>query len=128
MRGVTPSEGTQHQFLDALLEYIHTWYVDLPGSFSRSGDLGADIIECCACSLGSFFAANEFKAMLAFMVVHYDIKLAGDGSRPWTPRVSNISVGWAGDPPLAVQLLYILMMLGRCKRAGPSKSWLDWGM
>ena len=40
------------------------------------------------CSPGRFFAANELKAMLAFMVVYYDIKLAGDGSRP-----SNIFFG-----------------------------------
>ena len=51
--------------------------------------------------------------------------------------MSNIPVGWAGDPPLAVQLLfkresigsvYILVTLGCCQRAGASKSWLDWGM
>ena len=35
-------------------------------------------------SPGRFFAANELKAMLAFIVVNYDLKLAGDGKRPQT--------------------------------------------
>ena len=39
-------------------------------------------------SPGRFFAANELKAMLAFMVVYCNIKLAGDGLCP-----SNIFFG-----------------------------------
>ena len=34
------------------------------------------------CSPGRFFAANELKAMLAYIVVNYDIKVDGDGARP----------------------------------------------
>ena len=33
-------------------------------------------------SPGRFFAANELKALLAFMVLNYDFKLAEDGPRP----------------------------------------------
>ena len=33
-------------------------------------------------SPGRFFAANELKAMLAFIVLNYDLKLANDGPRP----------------------------------------------
>ncbi|CDO73436.1 hypothetical protein BN946_scf185013.g71 [Trametes cinnabarina] len=40
---------------------------------------------------GRFFAANELKAMLAFMVLNYDIKFGGDGKRPpnmhWGPTI-----------------------------------------
>ncbi|KAI1793059.1 cytochrome P450 [Ganoderma leucocontextum] len=31
---------------------------------------------------GRFFAANELKTMLAFIVLNYDLKLGGDGKRP----------------------------------------------
>ena len=33
-------------------------------------------------SPGRFFAASELKAMLAYIVVNYDLKIAGDGGRP----------------------------------------------
>ena len=33
-------------------------------------------------SPGRFFAANELKAMLAYIVVNYDLKIAEDGERP----------------------------------------------
>ena len=35
-------------------------------------------------SPGRFFAANVLKALLAFVVVNYELKLAGDGKRPRT--------------------------------------------
>ena len=53
------------------------------------------------CSPGQFFPANELKAMLAFMVVHYDIKLAGDGSRP-----SNIFFGSSVVPSSSGKLMF----------------------
>lgn len=34
------------------------------------------------CSPGRFFASNVLKAALAHIVLNYDMKLAGDGSRP----------------------------------------------
>ena len=34
------------------------------------------------CSPGRFFAANELKALLAYIVLNYDLKLGGDGKRP----------------------------------------------
>ena len=33
-------------------------------------------------SPGRFFAANELKAILAYIVANYDLKIAGDGGRP----------------------------------------------
>jgi len=33
-------------------------------------------------SPGRFFAVSELKAMLAYVLLNYDIKLPGDGSRP----------------------------------------------
>ena len=33
-------------------------------------------------SPGRFFAASELKAMLAYIVVNYDMKIANDGPRP----------------------------------------------
>ena len=37
---------------------------------------------CRYCSPGRFFAANELKAMLAYIVINYDLKMAGNGERP----------------------------------------------
>ena len=34
------------------------------------------------CSPGRFFAANELKALVAFLVVNYDFKVADGGMRP----------------------------------------------
>lgn len=33
-------------------------------------------------SPGRFFAANELRAMLAYIVMNYDLKLEGEGPRP----------------------------------------------
>ena len=33
-------------------------------------------------SPGRFFAANELKAMLGYIVLNFDLKLEGDGKRP----------------------------------------------
>ena len=33
-------------------------------------------------SPGRFFAANQLKAILAHIVVNYDLKIGGDGERP----------------------------------------------
>ena len=52
-------------------------------------------------SPGRFFAANELKAMLAFMVVNYDLKLAGDGARP-----ANVFFGSSVVPAPSGQLMF----------------------
>ncbi|TFK88882.1 cytochrome P450 [Polyporus arcularius HHB13444] len=59
-------EGTKHQFVNTSIEYI-------PFGHGKH-----------ACP-GRFFAANELKAMLAFIVLNYDLKLAND-----TPRPANV--------------------------------------
>ncbi|RDX42956.1 cytochrome P450 [Lentinus brumalis] len=56
-------EGTKHQFVNTSVEYI-------PFGHGKH-----------ACP-GRFFAANELKAMLAFVVLNYDLKLANDTPRP----------------------------------------------
>ncbi|RPD62663.1 cytochrome P450 [Lentinus tigrinus ALCF2SS1-7] len=38
---------------------------------------------------GRFFAANELKAMLAYIVLNYDLKLPGDGRRPGNVYFAN---------------------------------------
>ncbi|KAM5535874.1 hypothetical protein V8D89_010492 [Ganoderma adspersum] len=56
-------EALKHQFVNTSLDYI---------SFGHGRH---------ACP-GRFFAANELKALLAYIVLNYDVKLGGDGKRP----------------------------------------------
>ncbi|KAH9914911.1 cytochrome P450 [Epithele typhae] len=56
-------EGTKHQYVNTSTDY-------LPFGHGRH-----------ACP-GRFFAANELKALVAFLVLHYDMKIPGDGPRP----------------------------------------------
>lgn len=43
-------------------------------------------------SPGRFFAANELKAILAYIVLRYDLKIPGDGERPRTLYYGNHAV------------------------------------
>ncbi|KAI0800573.1 cytochrome P450 [Fomes fomentarius] len=56
-------EGAKHQFVNTSVEYI-------PFGHGKH-----------ACP-GRFFAANELKAMLAYIVVNYDLQLPNEGPRP----------------------------------------------
>ncbi|KAL7285069.1 hypothetical protein ACG7TL_000160 [Trametes sanguinea] len=56
-------ESLKHQYANTSIEYI---------AFGHGKH---------ACP-GRFFAANELKAMLAYIVLNYDLKLGGDGKRP----------------------------------------------
>ncbi|KAI1793082.1 cytochrome P450 [Ganoderma leucocontextum] len=56
-------EALKHQFVNTSVDYI---------SFGHGKH---------ACP-GRFFAANELKALLAYIIVNYDLKLGGDGKRP----------------------------------------------
>ncbi|EJF60310.1 cytochrome P450 [Dichomitus squalens LYAD-421 SS1] len=56
-------EGTKHQFTHTSNQYV------------------AFGIGRHACP-GRFFAATELKALLAYIVINYDLKVAGDGTRP----------------------------------------------
>ncbi|KAI0828878.1 cytochrome P450 [Trametes gibbosa] len=56
-------EATKHQFVNTSVDYI---------SFGHGKH---------ACP-GRFFAANELKALLAYIILNYDLKLGGDGRRP----------------------------------------------
>ncbi|KAI0640042.1 cytochrome P450 [Trametes polyzona] len=59
----TEGEELKHQFINTSLDYI---------AFGHGKH---------ACP-GRFFAANEIKALLAFIILKYDLKLPGDGKRP----------------------------------------------
>ena len=52
-------------------------------------------------SPGRFFAANELKALLVFMVIHYDFKLKNDGPRP-----SNVYMDENVVPDPTAQLMF----------------------
>ena len=54
-----------------------------------------------SCSPGRFFAANELKALLVFMVIHYDFKLKDDGPRP-----SNVYMDENVVPDPTAQLMF----------------------
>ncbi|KAI8990628.1 cytochrome P450 [Trametes punicea] len=56
-------DGTKGQFVNSTLDYF---------SFGHGKH---------ACP-GRFFASNELKSLLAFIILNYDMKLSGDGSRP----------------------------------------------
>ncbi len=52
-------------------------------------------------SPGRYFAANELKAILAYIAIHYDLKLGGDGSRPPDSYIATAVV-----PALHVRVLF----------------------
>ena len=80
MRG-DEGEGTKHQMVNTSTEYVpfglgrHAWWV-LHLSSHR------DIIPNFPYSPGRFFAANELKALLAHIVVTYDVKMEKEGHLP----------------------------------------------
>ncbi|KAH9897770.1 cytochrome P450 [Cubamyces lactineus] len=75
-------EGTKHQFVNTTLEYI---------AFGHGKH---------ACP-GRFFAANELKSLLAVIILNYDLKLGGDGSRP-----PNMYLGFAVIPAPKGKVLF----------------------
>ncbi|KAJ8454435.1 hypothetical protein ONZ51_g13027 [Trametes cubensis] len=75
-------EAMKHQYVNTSVDYI---------SFGHGKH---------ACP-GRFFAANELKAMLAYIVLNFDIKLEGDGKRP-----ENIHWGPAVIPDLNARVLF----------------------
>ena len=52
-------------------------------------------------SPGRFFAANELKTMMAYLVLNYDVKFAEEGKRP-----ANIRFGPADLPSHSAQVLF----------------------
>ncbi|KAH9854862.1 cytochrome P450 [Lenzites betulinus] len=50
---------------------------------------------------GRFFAANELKTMLAYLVLHYDVKFAEEGVRP-----ANFRFGFADLPAHNAEVLF----------------------
>lgn len=94
-------EGLKHQFVNTSLDYIsfghgrHAWYVPPPSPTSLTQEMTLQ------CSPGRFFAANELKAILAYIVLNYDMKLGGDGKRP-----ANIIHGMSVIPSPTGQVLF----------------------
>lgn len=54
---------------------------DMLGEF-RPRISAQSMADAFAASPGRFFAANELKAMMAYIVVNYDVKFEDDGIRP----------------------------------------------
>ncbi|KAM5543922.1 hypothetical protein V8D89_002539 [Ganoderma adspersum] len=75
-------EGLKHQFVNTSNDFI---------SFGHGKH---------ACP-GRFFAANELKALLAYIVLNYDLKLGGDGTRP-----PNLYYGTNVVPCVSGQVLF----------------------
>ena len=85
MRGVE-GQSAKHQFTSTSPEYIpfghghDAWCVTFVLVVSRSrGDVAVELRES-GSSPGRFFASNELKAILAQIILNYDVKLGGDGS------------------------------------------------
>ncbi len=76
-------ESTKHQFVSTSVDYVafghgkHAWLVDssFPSPFLA-------LIFMFNFSPGRFFAANELKAMMAHVIVTYDVKFSNEGVRP----------------------------------------------
>lgn len=52
-------------------------------------------------SPGRFFAVNELKAMLAHILLNYDVKMADDGGRP-----ANVWIGLSSLPNTKAEVLF----------------------
>ena len=52
-------------------------------------------------SPGRFFAANEIKTMMAYLLLNYDIKFAEEGRRP-----ANIRFGPENLPSMSAKVLF----------------------
>ncbi|KAI1792290.1 cytochrome P450 [Ganoderma leucocontextum] len=75
-------EGLKHQFVNTSVDFV---------SFGHGKH---------ACP-GRFFAASELKALLAYIVLNYDLKLGGDGKRP-----ANIYYGTNVVPSVTGKVLF----------------------
>lgn len=95
-------ESTKHQSVALGVEWTtwgggkHAWYVSCL-LFSR---LDVLTLICIVYSPGRFFAINEVKAMLAYVLLNYDVKLA-DAERPPT-----LWLGTANIPNQKAHLLF----------------------
>ena len=84
-------EGTKHQYVNTAPDYIsfghgkHAWY----GFFSLRCRIEDDVQTLR--SPGRFFAAGALKAILAHLVLNYDIKLVEEGKRPPLVKVGGAS-------------------------------------
>ena len=78
-------ENTKHHFASTSLDYLpfghgkHAWYGKLCSTLSEPTHA--------SCSPGRFFAALEFKTMLAHVVTSYDVKLEDNQPRPQSWRI-----------------------------------------
>lgn len=83
-KGTSEYDPLRHQMVSLDTTYLlfghgrHAWYVP----DSRYIYLGVIRSWPISCSPGRFFAVNEVKAMMAHMVLNYDIKLPGDSRDP----------------------------------------------
>ena len=85
------NSAVKHQFVTTSGDYVafglgkHAWWGALYIPSQRFAD--------CAFSPGRFFAVNELKALMAYLLINYDIKADWEGVRP-----KNIYVGSTVSP------------------------------
>ncbi len=75
-------ERVKNQLVNTSVDYLsfghgkYAWYVHQQPSYSKTDIL---IILVQSCSPGRFFAANELKALLAYIILNYDFEADDDG-------------------------------------------------
>ena len=112
--GVGVGEGARHLMVHTSVDYVpfghgrHAWCVRPPSlsplPFFRC-DLSLCMEGCVVLTLtyspGRFFAASELKTLLAFLILNYDFKFAGDGARP-----PNVHIAEAIIPNPSTRLMF----------------------
>ena len=77
-------ESARHQFVNTSSEYMpfgrgkHAWYA----SSLTLRKQNSWLTNGCKFSPGRFFASMELKAVLAYLILHYDMRFEGEAGRP----------------------------------------------
>ena len=103
VRDDVEGESTKHQMVSTSSEYLafglgkHAWYTCLVPSCDCVG------LNDSLHSPGRFFAANELKAMLCYVVMNYDVSLPAEsaGIRP-----PNLHIGRSVVPNPTAQVIF----------------------
>ena len=110
MREGGVEDALKHQLVNTSLDFLpfghgkHAWCVSRLLTLTPTGLTAARTIHD---SPGRFFAANEIKTMMAYLLLNYDIKFAEEGRRP-----ANIRFGPANLPSTSAKVLLRKRRLG----------------
>ena len=102
--------AVKHQLVNTSLDFLpfghgkHAWCVSRLLTLTPSALTAPRTIHD---SPGRFFAANEIKTMMAYLLLNYDIKFAEEGRRP-----ANILFGPANLPSTSAKVLLRKRRLG----------------